>query len=71
MEYDIHSHNSHQQTVAREPSRKPAMSDPEGNPVYLHDNLLNKETESNVFENALNQFKTKSMINFEKFNNLP
>ena len=33
--------------------------------------ILNKETESNVFENALNQFKTKSMINFEKFNNLP
>ena len=33
--------------------------------------ILNKETESNAFENALIQFKDKSQINYEKFNNLP
>ena len=33
--------------------------------------LLNKETESNAFENALVQFKDKSLVNYEKFNNLP
>jgi hypothetical protein len=33
--------------------------------------ILNKETESNVFENALIQFKDKSLVNYENFNNLP
>jgi len=29
--------------------------------------ILNKETESNVFENSLIQFKDKSIVNYEKF----
>ena len=33
--------------------------------------LLNKETESRAFENALLEFKEKSLINFANFNNLP
>jgi hypothetical protein len=33
--------------------------------------ILNKETESNVFENSLIQFKDKSMVNYENFKNLP
>ena len=33
--------------------------------------ILNKEIESNAFENALIQFKNKSQINYEKFKNLP
>ena len=33
--------------------------------------LLNKETESRAFENALLDFKEKSLINFANFNNLP
>ena len=33
--------------------------------------LLNKETESRAFENALLEFKEKSLINYANFNNLP
>ena len=33
--------------------------------------LLNKQTESRAFENALLEFKEKSLINFANFNNLP
>ena len=33
--------------------------------------ILNKEIESNAFENALIQFKNKSQINYDKFKNLP
>ena len=33
--------------------------------------LLNKQTESRAFENALLEFKEKSLINFTNFNNLP
>ena len=33
--------------------------------------LLNKETESRAFENALLEFKEKSLINYEKFIDLP
>ena len=33
--------------------------------------LLNKETESRAFENALLEFKNKSLINYENFINLP
>ena len=33
--------------------------------------LLNKETESRSFENALLEFKEKSLLNYENFNNLP
>ena len=33
--------------------------------------ILNKETESNVFENSLIQFKDKSIVNYENFKNLP
>jgi len=33
--------------------------------------LLNKETESRAFENALLEFKEKSLINYENFINLP
>ena len=33
--------------------------------------ILNKEIESNAFENALIQFKDKSQVNYENFNNLP
>jgi hypothetical protein len=33
--------------------------------------LLNKETESRSFENALQEFKEKSLLNYAKFNNLP
>ena len=33
--------------------------------------LLNKETESRAFENALLEFKEKSLVNYANFNNLP
>jgi len=33
--------------------------------------LLNKETESRSFENALLEFKEKSLLNYANFNNLP
>jgi len=33
--------------------------------------LLNKETESRAFENALLEFKEKSLLNYANFNNLP
>ncbi len=33
--------------------------------------LLNKETESRAFENALSEFKEKSLINYANFKNLP
>jgi len=33
--------------------------------------LLNKETESRAFENALLEFKEKSLANYANFNNLP
>ena len=33
--------------------------------------LLNKETESRAFENALLEFKEKSLINYANFENLP
>ena len=33
--------------------------------------LLNKETETRVFENALSEFKEKSLRNYENFENLP
>ena len=33
--------------------------------------LLNKETESRSFENALQEFKEKSLLNYANFNNLP
>ena len=33
--------------------------------------LLNKETESRAFENALSEFKEKSLINYANFENLP
>ena len=33
--------------------------------------LLNKETESRTFENALLEFKEKALINYENFKNLP
>ena len=33
--------------------------------------LLNKETESRSFENALLEFKDKSVLNYENFKNLP
>jgi hypothetical protein len=33
--------------------------------------LLNKETESRSFENALLEFKEKSVLNYENFKNLP
>jgi len=33
--------------------------------------LLNKETESRAFENALLEFKEKSLINYSNFNDLP
>ena len=33
--------------------------------------LLNKDTESRAFENALQEFKEKSLLNYANFNNLP
>ena len=33
--------------------------------------LLNKKTESRSFENALQEFKEKSLLNYANFNNLP
>ena len=33
--------------------------------------LLNKETESSTFENALLEFKEKALQNYENFKNLP
>ena len=35
------------------------------------DILLNKETESKAFENALSAFKDKSLINYGTFTDLP